>query len=84
MTKHGLGTIGSFERITARDVESHLTSIAVDGNVAESTPGPGLLRDSVSVRTRSQTRPQGGQRDPFKQAETDTDIHHSLPLNDRV
>lgn len=37
MSRHRLGSVASFDKVTAGDVEAHLTSLAVDGNVAEST-----------------------------------------------
>ncbi|MEL7336655.1 MAG: integron integrase, partial [Planctomycetota bacterium] len=37
MRDRGLRNLRDFDRITARDVEAHLTDLAVDGNVAAST-----------------------------------------------
>ena len=37
MRKWGLSSLASFERITPKDVEAHLSELAVEGNVAKST-----------------------------------------------
>ncbi len=57
MRERGLKCLADFEEIGAVDVESHLTDLAVDGAVAATTTVSSLLRSSVFVRARAETRP---------------------------